>query len=260
MRLFGRILYALLAVGLFLLVFTYTLDLTANRYIEEVFGGSLTDEESDLPDFYYFYTSIPDYHKAIPIISIDQLEYQIRGYEVVQAEINESSELIVEEFVYIIVYSNTQDLSVLDKLVLTGSDSSIDEDIYLIRFKTLNILNGVNDQGYVYLSKDLFLDNGFDTIKLVDDNQETIFESALILVETDFTVKENLEIFFEQEGKLPLEEDIPDLRDDFISPRIIHLDDDVRMDPSLFIKGLLIYFLILIISTYLIFFRRKKYE
>ena len=260
MRIFGRFLYALLAVGLFLLVFTYTIDLTANRYYEDVFGSSLTDENSTLPEFYYFYTSIPDYHKSEPIIVIDQDDYQIRGYEIARAEINEENVVEVVESIYIVIYSKTQDLSVLDRIKLVNEENSVSEEMYLIRFKTLNILNAVNEQGYVYIPKELFSNNNFDKISIVDGSENIIIESDFSLSESDFTIKQNLESFFAEKSKLPDEDDIEELSSEFIGIKTIHIDEENALNGGTVLLGLGIYFVILIIATYLIFFRRRKYE
>jgi len=260
MRIFGRFLYALLAVGLFLLVFTYSIDITANRFYEEVFGASLTDETDDVPDFYYFYTSIPDYHKSEPIISIDQEGYQIRGYEVARAEINEQQQLEITESIYIIVYSDTKDLSLLSELSLIEADTQNEFIIPLTKFKTLNILNGVNDKGQVYIPKELFFDNNFDGINLVGKDESIIIESSLSIEDSDFTIKQNLENFYEQYEALPTEETIDNLQDDNISIKIIHLDEENQLNGSVLMVNLAMYFIALALATYLIFFRRRKYE
>jgi len=109
MRVFGRFLYALIMVGFFLLAFTYSRDLMQTKYLEDVFGASLVDTSSENPDFYYFYTSIPDYHNADPIVSIDSNGYQIMGYEVLVVSINNDELLDITEAVYLIVYSGTED-------------------------------------------------------------------------------------------------------------------------------------------------------
>ena len=260
MRIFGRFLYALLAVGLFLLVFTYSIDITANRFYEEVFGASLTDDSDDVPDFYYFYTSIPDYHKSDPVISIDQDGYQIRGYEVAQAEINDQEQLEITESIYIIVYSDTKDLSLLNELRLIEADTLNEFIIPLTKFKTLNILNGVNDKGQVYIPKELFLDNDFDKINLVGKDEGIIIESALNIDSSDFTIKQNLEAFYQQYEALPSEETINNLQDENISIKIIHLDEDNQLNGSILMVNLAMYFIALALATYLIFFRRRKYE
>ncbi|MDT8336401.1 MAG: hypothetical protein RQ856_01085 [Candidatus Izemoplasmatales bacterium] len=260
MRIFGRVLYALLAVGIFLLIFTYSIDLTANRYYEEVFGSSLTDTNSDLPEFYYFYTSIPDFHKSDPIISVDYDGYIIRGYEVAKTSINNDNQLEVLEYIYILVYSTTQDLSVINNLSITDDNGGELFEIPLVRFKTLNLLNGVDERGFIYLSKDLFLSTDFDKIKLVNKDEEIVVDAQLNLDETDFTIKSNLEDFFALYNKIPDEEDIDNLNVDNIGLKIIHIDENTRLDSSIVLISMAVYFVILIVSTYLIFFRRRKYD
>ena len=261
MRIFGRFLYALLAVGFFLLAFTYSIDLTANKFYKEVFGASLTDEDSNLSDFYYFYTSIPDFHNSIPVVSIDQNNYEIRAYEVATASIEEQNGLKTEEFLYWIVYSDSENLAALSHISLTMSDSDEVFTIPLNRFKNLNLLNGVNEEGNIYISKDLFLDNDFDKIRLIDKNENLIVESVLIVEAEDFIISNNLETFFQKYNRLPEQkEDLNLLTDSDIGYRIIHINEDQILDGGIMLKAMLIYFGVLITTTYLIFFRKRKYE
>jgi len=260
MRIFSRFLYALLAVGIFLWVFTYSVDMTANRYYENVFGPSLTDEDSPLPDFFYFYTSIPDFHKSDPIISIDVDGFEIRGYEVAEANINNDNELEVIESIYFIVYSDSEDLSKVDKVVLSSSTETGKFEFLLTRFKTLNILNGINDIGRVYLDKSLFLETNFDKIELVDFNENILSQVAFNLEEESFTIKENLELFYQSESKIPEADDMNSLRDENIGIKLIHIDEDTQLDGSVMLVNMVLYFVVLIITTYLVFFRRKKYD
>lgn len=261
MRLFGRFLYALLAVGFFLLTFTYAIDLTANKFYKEVFGASLIDEDSQLPEFYYFYTSIPDFHKADPIISIDTEGYIIRGYEVAKAKINNNNELEIFEALYLIVYSDTQDLSRLSTLQIIDSDN-IDntESIWLARFKMLNILNGVNDNNNVYLDKELFLSNNFDKICLVDKDEVVLTENEFAISESEFTIKDSLIDFYNEYNRIPNEDDINKLSTYNIGLKIVHTNGNNQLDGSIMIIAMASFFIILIIATYLIFFRKRKYD
>lgn len=259
MRVFGRFLYALLAVGLFLLVWQYSMDLTANRFYEEVFGASLTDEDSDLPEFYYFYTSIPDFHKSDPIISVSIDGYEIRGYEVARAKINNNNQIEVTEAVYIIVYSEVNSLFVLDKITVYKNNTSTEANILLSRFKRLNILNGINDQQTVYIPKSLFLESEFDRIKIVDFEGEVVIETDFTIEPQDFTIKENLETFYQEYDKVPDKDDFINLQDSNIAYRVYHINDQNQLDGSIMLVAMVTYFLVLIITTYLIFFKKKKY-
>lgn len=257
MRVFGRILYAVIMVGFFLLAFTYSRDLMQTQYLNDVFGASLVDENSEYPKFYYFYTSIPNYHKNVPIISIDSNGYEIMGYEVLQASVNADNELELIESVYLIVYSDTEDLSQVDYLYLQDSETDNQTIVNLQRFKTLNIINGVNDQGTVYLPKELFLSEEFDTINLLDYSAEVLVSEDFQLSEADFTIKGFIETFFSENNRLPTIDDLDILQDNNIFPNKPHVADDYV---HIFYIAMGIYFSVLIFMTYIIFFRKRKYQ
>jgi hypothetical protein len=255
MRVFGRFLYALLAVGLFLLAFTYSRDLMLTKYLNDVFAPSLTDENSDLPKFYYFYSSIPDYYKSDPIFAIENNGYDIYGYEVARADIDENNNLTVTEAVYIIVYSGTQDLSQVDYLYLENQSTEETQDISLQRFKTLNLINGINDKGTVYIDKDRFFDHQYDTINLTNKDGELLVSTSFSLNESDFTIKPFIETFYSEHGQLPTVDDFEGLTDNNIFPNKPHVADDYVY---IFYIAMGIYFTVLIVSTYFIFFKRRK--
>jgi len=256
MRVLIRVLYAIFVVGVFLWVYRFSIDRIEEKYWQESFGASLVDENSDLPEFYYFYTSIPDYHKSDPIISIDVDGYQIRGYEVATTEILEDQTIEVKDYLYLIVYSPNQDLSAVKNIVLT--DGELELNIPLTRFKLLNILNAVNEEGTVYLDKDFFLEVPFNTIKLTQENDEVITENNFSIDVNDLTIKNDLEDFYEEYNKFPTEEDIDLLSEEKIGMQTIH--DEIELDGSILLLNMILYFLGLIIFTFVIFFRKKKYN
>ncbi len=255
MRVFGRFLYALLAVGFFLLSFTYARDLMLTKYLNDVFAPSLIDEESDLPKFYYFYSSIPDYYKNDPIIAIENNGYDIYGYEVARASIDANNNLVVTESVYLIVYSGTEDLSQVDYLYLENQSNNTTEEISLQRFKTLNLINGINDEGRVYLAKDIFLNSNYDTINLVNKNGDLIVNTSFRLDESDFTIKGFVETFYAQNNRLPEVTDFEGLTNNNIFPNKPHVADDYAY---IFYIAMGIYFSVLILSTYFIFFKKRR--
>jgi hypothetical protein len=255
MRVFGRFLYALLAVGLFLLAFTYSKDLMLQKYLEDVFATSLVDDNSEYPKFYYFYSSIPNYYKSDPIISVNENGYEIMGYEVLQTNIDSDNNLITTESVYIIVYSDTKDLSLVDYLYLENQNNGDTVDISLQRFKTLNIINGINSQGYVYLAKDLFLSEDYNSINLLNKNGELLVSTNYSLTASDFTIKAFIESFFAENNRLPNVDDFEALTDNNIFPNKPHVADDYAY---IFYIAMGIYFTLLIVSTYFIFFKKRK--
>ncbi|MCK4551799.1 MAG: hypothetical protein KAU02_02695 [Tenericutes bacterium] len=255
MRIFGRILYALMAVGFFLLAFTYSKDLMMTKYLEDVFGESLIDEDSEFSKYYYFYTSIPNYHKDDPIISIESNGYEIMGYEVLRVYIDDNDELVSEESIYLIVYSDTEDLSQVGYLILENSTSDATIGIALQRFKTLNIINGINDNGTIYVVKETFLEGNYDKIYLVGQLENTLVEEDFNVEETDFNIKTFIEDFYSENNRLPTIDDLSGLTENNIFPNKPHVATDYA---HIFYIAMGIYFVIIIFMTYVIYFRRKR--
>lgn len=255
MRIFGRILYATLVVGFFLLAFTYSRDLMTERYLDEVFEPSLTDPNSIYPKYYYFYSSIPDYHHSEEIFWIESNGYEIVGYEIAQVSIVNDTYVDVTESIYLIVYSDTEDLSQVDSLYLENQDTGESTLIYLQRFQTMNLINGVNETGYVYLDKDLFLDENIDRITLTDKNENKLVDEPFTANEEDFVIKEYMESFYDENNTLPDIDDFSDMATFNIYPNQTHIADDYV---HIFYIAMGIYFVALILATYLIFFRKRK--
>ncbi|MDD3129281.1 MAG: hypothetical protein PHW21_02825 [Candidatus Izemoplasmatales bacterium] len=259
MRIFVRVLYSMLAVGIFLWIWVTAQDVMEKKFWQP-FSDSLTDESSDLPDFYYFYTSIPNYHKSEPIISIEIDGYEIKGYEVAVTAKDEDDNLVIEESIYIIVYSDNQDLSQVKELTLFETTGEKSEVIWLTRFKHLNLINAINELGEVYIPKDLFLSGEFDRIKLTNHDDEVLIESALNIDESSFTIKSSLEQFYQEHDKLPDAEDIDDLSSQSIGMQIIHEGEEFKVDGDIFFYSIGGYLIVLLITTYLLFFRKARYE
>ena len=255
MRVFGRVLYAVVCVGFFLLAYTFSRDMMLSEYLKDVFATSLTDTESEYPKYYYFYTSIPDYHNDEPVFSIESNGYEIMGYEVLIAMINEENEAELTEFVYVIVYIDTEDLSQVDDLYLENQSTGTTANIDLQRFKTLNILNGVNELGYVYLAMDVFFSEDFDKINLLDKLGNFLVDTEFSIDEADFKIKDFVGTFYADNDRLPLIEDLEGLSNNDVFPNKPHVADDYQY---IFFTAMGIYFAVIIFMTYIIYFRKKK--
>lgn len=262
MRIFGRFLYAMLAVGIFLASLTYSISLMRQAYIDDVFGGSLVDESSELPEFYYFYSSLPDYHKKEPIVSIDQSDYKIRFYEIARTQV-EDEELVVNEYFFVLVYhENIDDLFNVEYLRVSNGTVADQVDISFIQYQELDILVSVDQATTMYLiEKDaLDLTKDYDEVFLMDANNDILIESAFTIDESDFTVKTSLESFYNENNRLPETDDFP-LNDSDIAIQDQDIVNNFKVvDDYLYILGIVmgIYFVLLIFSTYFIFFRKKK--
>ena len=263
MKVFGRFLYAMFAVGIFLLVWTYSIDSMRQNYYQDVFGQSLIDEDSDLADFYYFYSSMPDYHKEDPIINIDKNNYQIRGYGIARTIVDDNDNLEVNEFLFMLVYSDNEDLTFIDYIKLSDSTSEAELRVNLIMYYGLDIRVSIDDNmSYYLIPKELFLEANFDKLELIDSRQNVLVsESAFSINEADFTIKENIDSYYQLNNELPKEEDMDELVADNIFPRdssVASNDYLIREYIHIFWIAMSIYFTVLIFATYFIFFRKQK--
>lgn len=262
MRIFGRFLYAMLAVGVFLAALTYSISLMRQAYIDDVFGGSLVDESSELPEFYYFYSSLPDYHKKEPIVSVDESGYKVRIYEIARTEVEDEA-LLVDEYFFALVYNEDIDeLYDVEYLRISNGTVADQVDISFIQYQELDILVSVDQATTMYLiEKDqLDLSKGYDELFLMNANNDVLIESAFTIDESDFTIKENLESFYDESERLPETDDFP-LNDSDIAIQDQDIVNNFKVvDDYLHILGIVmgIYFVLLIFSTYFIFFRKKK--
>lgn len=263
MRIFGRFLYALFAVGIFLLAFQFSIYQMRLEYYQDIFGESLEDEDSDLPEFYYFYAAFPDYHKSEPVININQDGYQVRAYEIARS-FEEDDELLVEEYLFFLIYHQDLDqLEEVDIIRLMNDDDGDYFNINLIRYQGLEILTSVNAESSMFLvsKEEMDLANNYDLLQLKDSDNRSIIESALTLDESNFTIKEELEDFYNAYDELPTHETIHLLGDTDIQPKEqVVTTNNYLVDEYIYIMGLVMgaYFLILIFSTYFIFFKKRK--
>jgi hypothetical protein len=262
MRIFGRFLYAMLAVGVFLAALTYSISLMRQAYIDDVFGGSLVDESSELPEFYYFYSSLPDYHKTEPIVSINQSGFKLRVYEIARTEF-EDEELVVNEYFFALVYNeNIDELFDVEYLRISNGTVADQIDISLIQYQELDVLVSVDQATTMYLiEKDtLDLSKQYDEVFLMSANNDVLIESAFTINDSDFIIKENLESFYDEFDRLPEADDFP-INDSDVSIQDQDVVNNFKVvDDYLHILGIVmgIYFVLLIFSTYFIFFRKKK--
>ena len=263
MSVFSRFLYAMFAVGIFLLAYDFSMMKMREKYYDEVFGGSLTDETSELPEFYYFYASLPDYHKNDPVILIDIDGYQIRGYEIARAIIEEET-LDIEENLFFIVYHEDSDkLLNLNKLLISTTDSSSQVEIILNNYQRQDVLVSIDSVTSSYLvEKSLFdFTKDYTSISVLDKEGNTILNESIDLTEADFTLKTNIDNYYEDYQKLPTWEDVDLLEDNNVFPKETTVSNNYYIvDNYGYIMGIVLgsYVLVLIISTYLIFFKRWR--
>lgn len=263
MKVFGRFLYALMAVGIFLWVFQLSIMDMRVRYYEEVFGESLVDETSDLPDFYYFYATLPGFHNSDPVISFDQDGFQVRAYEVAITSIEEDTLDIEENLLFIVYHQDPEQLQGVDKLLITSNDARDQIDIELGRYHNLDILVSMdpNTSYYLFDKEAIDFSLNYTKVSLTDPNYNVVTESVFTLTEDDFVIEDLLLAYYNDHSDLPTLETISDLNE----PNIDVQDQEITnnsfvVDEYIYIMGIYlgIYLLVLIVTTYLVFFKKRK--
>lgn len=244
MKIIGRIAYAGFMALLFIFVLDYTKGLMESKYFQKYAEVGLQETVSD---YFFFYSSVPDFHHDEPLLSIDQAGVEIRFYEIAKANVTESG-LNVEEYVYVLVYGKTADIPADAIIRLEGTTTL---DIALGRFRTMDLYLGVNDAGSVYLERDLFTNSGYETIGLVSDLSGVLMEAPYSLSGDDFILKDALTEYYLDTQSLPVLE----LTYAGIYPYIQHVGTEFAY---IFWVGIGIYTVFLVSATFLLFFRKKR--
>lgn len=242
MKILGRIFYALFMALMFIFTFWYTRALMEDNYIVDNGTESLANINEN---YFFFYSRIPNYHKSEPILTYSDDDFEVRMFETAQVKENDMS--ATQESVFIMIHNKNKVLTSSYTLRLVGETN---KDIRVVQYRSLDLYVAVNENTEMIVSKDDLLGN-YTEIQLIDD-QTTYFTIPYTLSETDFTVKEKLITFYEENGKLPYLE----LQADLIYK---NNPSDLSEYQHIFYIGMAIYFAALIIMTYFIFFFKKKY-
>ncbi len=244
MRIFGRVVYALLAVFTFWFVLDYARGAMTIQYFENE-GAEAVELEDDI----FFYGSARDYNQRTPLFVSSKEGYTVTIYEIADTSII-SEEIHIETYIYVILKSS--DL-MNNTYYLRFSNGLESLDVELMKFRTLNIMMGLNDQKTEFgISKDIILGSNYTEVLLLDQYKNTIFTDSIELNQNDFILEDRLTIYYDENKILPLTE----LTDFDIYPAFTH-----EMDAYINILwySLITYLVVLILSTYLVFFAKKKY-
>jgi hypothetical protein len=244
MKIFGRVVYALLAVFTFWFVLDYARGSMTIQYFEN--EGR---EAVELSDDVFFYGSARDYNQRNAIYETESLGYTISIYEIADARIT-SNDIIVDTYAYIMLKSEDVMTSAYYLRFSNGVDMI---DVEFMNFRTLNIMMALNQEMTEFgVSKEIILEKEYTEILLLDEYKNTIFTKTFELNTSDFIIEDRLVSYYNQNNILPLTE----LTDFDIYPAFTHEMDQYM---STLWVSLIVYVVILILSTYIVFFAKKKY-
>ena len=244
MKIFGRVVYALLAVFTFWFVLDYARGSMTIQYFEN--EGK---EAVELSDDVFFYGSARDYNQRTAIYESENLGYKISIYEIADARITNNN-IEVNSYAYIMLKS---DNSMTTPYYLRFSNGVDTLDVEFMKFRTLNIMMALNQEMTEFgVAKEVILDKTYTEILLLDEYKNTIFTESFSVLESDFIIEGRLTSYYDQNEILPLTE----LVDFDIYPAFTHEMDQYM---STLWVSLIVYLVILILSTYIVFFAKKKY-
>ncbi|MGE0002982.1 MAG: hypothetical protein AB7S88_00815 [Candidatus Izemoplasmatales bacterium] len=242
MKIFIRILFAMTAVLMFLFALDYSRGLMTSLYFEKYGEAALNEPD---PDYFFFYSSIPDYHQETPIFSVDANGYRVRMYEV--ATIGEDTVNVnAELYYYLIVHSTTLTLDDGMMVRLINGHNQASVLISIARFRSLNVMMGVNPDGYVYIDP-LWFSSDYDTFELEAVDGTVLLSVDFSLPEEDQSIADRINTYFQENGTLP---DMA-LQDQGIFPANPHVMTEYE---HIFWISMAIYFLVLGLATYFLFF------
>lgn len=238
MRILGRISYAFLMAVLLLFVISYTQAIREDLYFNEKIEDALADE-----DYLFFYSSVPDYNQIDAVYSsrTDDLNVEIYALAVIESQ----SPLVIKERLYVLMHHKNEDFPADVKLKFINDGV---ETIYQMSYYRtfMNVMVGVNASGEVYLP---FIE--FDEIK-ISNQDNVIFNEAIDSTTLDIHLEDDIRDFYDTNGKLPTDRDLVDVRIMPINEHILSGSQHVLW------IGVAIYVVILVLTTYFIFFFKPK--
>lgn len=253
MKIVGRIVYALVMVIFFLFTFNYAQDIMTSLYFEDN-GSPLLEEE--VVDYTFFYGSVPDYYATNPILSVDQGGYELRIFEVAKL-VQSDANYAFEPYYYVTVHSKIHVMDGVYQYVVRTSEIDVEtnkniEKIYsIVRFRQLNLYVGVNDLAEIYIDPQFFLDNDIIQIEVKQENQTVLMLDVSSII-FDTHIDRSLNIFYENEGRLPVNND---LVDEGIFQYYSHVMNDYV---HVFVIAMAVYFVLLVVATYFTYFFKPK--
>lgn len=243
MKLVGRILYALLAVFTFWFAMDYARGAMTLKYFENE-GQTAVEEGDDV----FFYGSAHDYNQRGAIDTINQSGFTISFYEI--ADVKTSPAFEVTPYLYVILRS--EDI-LQDTYYLTFIEGETSLELTFYPFRTLNIQMVLNQDHNEYgILAQTVIDGHYSTIQLLDTYKNVVLEAPLSFNESDLVLEDTITSYYEEHEELPFMA----LTDHSIYPRITH---DYSHYISIMYVAIGLYVLVLIVSTYIVFFMKKKY-
>lgn len=213
-------------------------------YVQKHGNAALAEEN---PTYFFFYSSIPDFHCSIPLFSYDDAEYSVRLFEIGTVE-NHGSDILVNEYGYLMIHPKEGSTSEIYTIELLEGETLL-SDWSAIQYRNLNLLVGINDEGSIYIGREYF-QGAADRLILKNASGDILLDIGFTTGE--FVIKNAINEYFETENALP--EGLA-LQEDFVFPANPQIDQEFDYLFWVLTGG---YMGLVILVTYFLFFFRKK--
>lgn len=245
MRIFLRVVYALLATFTFLFAVDYARGRMAILYFENE-GNIAINEQDDS----FFYGSARDYNQRNALLEVNDQGYRVSFYEIADVKENENG-LDIKSYLYIILNSENE----LDQryyLEFKNGDEVL--ELEFLRFRTINIMMILNPELQEFgIPIELVLNSkNYLEVNLLDQYKNIIVSTPFTIVESDLIISDKLNDFYNEFDKLPFNE----LIEENVYPKFTH---DLEDYTYIMRNSLIIYAVVLILSIYVVFFAKRKY-
>jgi hypothetical protein len=245
MRIFLRVVYALLATFTFLFAIDYARGRMAILYFENEGNQAIIDQDDS-----FFYGSARDYNQRGSLLEVEDQGYRLSFYEIADVKIINNN-LDIKSYLYIILNSETE-LNQRYFLEFKNNDEVL--ELEFLRFRTINIMMVLNPELQEFgIPIELVLNSkNYLEINLLDQYKNVILTTPLTITNADLMISTKINEFYNDNEKLPFNE----LIEENIYPKFTHDLDDYTY---IMRNSLLIYAAVLIFSIYIVFFAKRKY-
>jgi hypothetical protein len=245
LKFWGRLGYAVVVTLLFLWVLNFSSGLRMTMYVQKNGNAALAEEN---PTYFFFYSSVPDYHCSVPLFSFDDDAYSVRLFEIATIE-STDPEIVIEEYGYLMIHPKEGSTSEIYTIELLQGDTLL-SDWNAIQYRNLNLLVGINDEGSIYIGREYFKESAADRLILKNATGEILMD--IEFSSEEFRINNAVDEYFEAEDALP--EGLA-LQDESVFPAIPQIDQEFDYLFWVLTGG---YIGLVFIVTYFLFFFRKK--
>lgn len=244
MKVFYRIIYALVVAILLFYVHRQANEKTANKYFEVEGTKAFSD---DNPDKYRFFYSPLGYHKKEPTYAITKSGFKIQFFEVNRVFVNRKKDVKADEYFYIIIenenYPLLKEFPQRYWFRFINEEEKLAYKIYQFRDFPFSVVVDEEEKSLIDAAK--IIAGNYQEIEIIlfeDDEEEILVKSELEVSSEDLIIKNEVLKGYQEE--------------EYLNSKGIYFVEEINHSSYLYIYYLIMaaYLVGVIITTYLLFF------